>query len=265
MAYVPPALRNQATTSLTVSNASSDDVPPTHRNSPNLPLSDIVAHFWATPISQLNPDDGTSLVGNPQKHKPSTLNASAERPDELMFVISITDANPAFTSDGTIHAKSNLALLASYDNSALRSDSLVANNDKANDSTCPDTTTEPQIERTTNVSRPPIPIFVQIHISSLRKKMFRFAGYSTLTGVTYHPANTASLAEMLDRKWTRMNRRGEKIHRTRSIDEWARSFALDWAEVCFVRDKEYERVYGAPDIRSNVSQPMVSVDEMLRA
>ncbi|KAG8165592.1 hypothetical protein KVR01_004144 [Diaporthe batatas] len=114
MAYVPPALRKKA-------QASSPDGPPgttaeAAGSRENLPpgstapwpaaeplfsQGDISSHYWDPQ------DEGKRLAESPK----GTLNASAQEPDRLKYVMLFRDANPRWESHGVIFVKSKLHIL----------------------------------------------------------------------------------------------------------------------------------------------------------
>lgn len=117
MAYVPPALRKRAQEAsspyapdgATADPAGSLDnlppgmAPPRNKSAaePLFSLGDIHDHYW-------DPENQGKRLSNSLRR---TLNASAQEPDRLDYIVLFRDANPRWESHGVIFAKSNLHIL----------------------------------------------------------------------------------------------------------------------------------------------------------
>ncbi|KAF4551269.1 Hypothetical protein D9617_14g077260 [Elsinoe fawcettii] len=141
MAYMPPWRRHDTTTP----EKKAADLPPgkkTFKSDPSvLPASDIVIHYF--PDARQNALPGPDGVVSLQR---STLNGSAEKPTELVFVLLHHNANPHFDTEGLVYVKSRLDILvksrgAQHNSSNfrvtideyVRQEGLSAHTDKEND------------------------------------------------------------------------------------------------------------------------------------
>ena len=103
MAYVPPHLRQKLTGEKPSQNRLKASK--THRESSDglLTLFDLYSHFW--------PPTHEEHAGCSAQ---STLNASAQNPALLKYIVLHLDQNPRWKADGIIFVKSNLNLLPEF-------------------------------------------------------------------------------------------------------------------------------------------------------
>ncbi|POS80476.1 hypothetical protein DHEL01_v201114 [Diaporthe helianthi] len=114
MAYVPPALRKRAQDSSpsksigttgeatgSRENLPPDITPPRLPADPTFSQADIHTHYWDSQ------NEGEDLSVSSW----STLNASAQDPDKLRYILLFRDANPRWESHGVIFCKSKLHIL----------------------------------------------------------------------------------------------------------------------------------------------------------
>ncbi|KAF2156702.1 hypothetical protein K461DRAFT_272779 [Myriangium duriaei CBS 260.36] len=114
-----------------------------------------------------------------------------------------------------------------------------------------------------------IPFFIQTrrpYRSFTPKDHFRFHGYFVISSITFHDAGSDSLKEMLERKWNIRDHYGKKVQKTRPLEAWKQSLRTEWAEICFCRNEEYERVHGVPRIAATdgSGHEVKSVNELLK-
>ncbi|PNS19215.1 hypothetical protein CAC42_2392 [Sphaceloma murrayae] len=115
MAYVPPWKRKEITAP---ADDLTQDVPPGHRaagehrtqhNVDTFAAADIMSHYYPNAKEDARPDrNGVVCIQR------ATLNGSAEKPSDLVFVLLHTNANPQFYPDGKIYVKSMLHLLKAW-------------------------------------------------------------------------------------------------------------------------------------------------------
>lgn len=137
MAYVPPHLRKKSTnekpseTPLKASRSHSE-------SSDNLlTLFDLHCHFWSRTHEE---HVGRSIQ--------STLNASAQSPSLLTYIVLHFDQNPRWKSDGIIFVKSNLIFLPEFGEQKERAQNAHEFLNKPND----DVVVERQEENTSSAN-----------------------------------------------------------------------------------------------------------------
>lgn len=122
MAYVPPHLRQKLTGEKPTQ--SQFKTSRAHRESRDdlFTLFDLYSHFW--------PPTHEEHVYSPAQ---STLNASAQNPSQLKYVILHLDQNPRWKSDGIIFVKSNLTLLPEFHHQKERAQNALKFTNKPKD------------------------------------------------------------------------------------------------------------------------------------
>ncbi|KAL9042344.1 MAG: hypothetical protein Q9214_003808 [Letrouitia sp. 1 TL-2023] len=172
--------------------------------------------------------------------KPGTLNGRTNEGEEgagkdtdgnLAFILVFKDQHPEWPPK--IFCKSNLHLLPSPATTPLQAhESESSNTNEAPKPTLDDVESHiPPISEVKEVcfdtktpSIPLIPIFTQNSIASQKKARFKFAGYRSISSITYLPPQSKELISMLDAKFTPQSK-------TRSPESWQQSLSAMWAIV----------------------------------
>ncbi|KAL9612898.1 MAG: hypothetical protein Q9167_002531 [Letrouitia subvulpina] len=232
--YVPPHMRNKGETA----NGSSTGAQLNHPN--DYSLAEICHQFDSN--SKAGTLNGETNDGEERAGKDTNV--------KLAFILVFKDQHPEWPPK--IFCKSNLHLLpspATTPQQACESESSRTN--EAPKPTLDDAQLDiPPVSKvkvvcfdtkTSPISL--IPIFTQNSIASQKKARFKFAGYRSISSITYLPPQSEELINMLDAKFTPQSR-------TRSPESWQQSLNTMWAVV------ELLEVGGA-DTEIGKSNPMV--------
>lgn len=172
--------------------------------------------------------------------KPGTLNGKTndgvegsdkDMNGELAFILVFKDQHPEWPPK--VFCKSNLHLLPSAGTVPLQARESESSN--ANEALKPTLNgTEPHIPPehevkkvcfgTNTPSIPLIPIFTQVSLARQEKARFKFAGYRSISSITYLPPQSKELISMLDAKFTPQGK-------ARSPGSWQQSLSTMWAIV----------------------------------
>lgn len=115
MAYIPPWKRKE---NAALAEDKSQDLPPDHKgpggrrfqlNPSAYVASDILCHYFPNAREDAQPDrNGVVCIQR------ATMNGSAEKPKDLVFILLHTNANPQFYTEGLVYVKSQLYLLNAW-------------------------------------------------------------------------------------------------------------------------------------------------------
>ncbi|KAK8174047.1 hypothetical protein IWX90DRAFT_484953 [Phyllosticta citrichinensis] len=284
MAYVPPALRKkQEAAQAALRDASTVEPPADTRPVPrrDLPdVHDIYDHFHPADLA-VQSAGATDAVN-------STLHSSSTEPGKLKYAILFVDANPRWSSDKIIFAKSNLHLLPG----APRKDSATVEEeqkqgtvnaeggagkeqqqtpDQQNSDQDAALPTKPH-ESTIEPNLGAIAMFEQV---GNQNEGMRFIGYHKLTRIQFLEPRSADLVRMLEQKWTIPDKYGHARQILRDSDKWLKSLGYRWAVLKFEDDAEANATLDPPDVKINTERESVpkvkkeralqkSVNELLR-
>lgn len=272
MAYVPPAVRTkqlQEVVKKTGTDLRNDNHvhPPSDVTNPRMTAEpahkrlpshfDIHNHYWPERKDSTNDRQLASTDG---VHH-STLNGSAEVPDQLKYIMLFHDANPRWKSNGIIFVKSSLQLLPgserfdhqigkkgdSVDGKAAPSTnsqdiSSIPNDENPTIATEQEDTAEsstytPDLSR---YDRGPIAVFEQL---GGRKGGFEFAGYHKISRLQFLEPFSDELQRMLMQKFSKVDKHGQVTQQQRSRNAWEASMRHRWAVMKLDKDEEA----GIPD------------------
>lgn len=294
MAYVPPALRKKAqgsapngTPGTTAEAAGShenlppDTAPPGSVAGPTFTQADIHHHYWPPRSTDENHSTTSMSLAST-----STLNASAQAPDKLKYVLLFGGANPRWCSHGIIFVKSKLHilpggeefkddLLPEYDEKGESPDGVENNRggstapdqhagalsgDHAHDSRTKgspspdfDPDDEPKSEQPYSPDLSlydiePIAVFEQV--SRWQTGPFRFAGYFKIASLEYLAPHSRELFQLLEQKFTTTDRFGRTKQRQRSAASWRSSMRHRWAVISLEKDEDADASQPPPKIES---------------
>lgn len=199
--YVPPALRQKVDQN-GKSPLDTDKIKPRRSDMTEddglHTVFEVQRYFW--PVE----DD----ENDPSQKEHSTLNASAETPDQLSHVILFAGANPRWAIDKIIFVKSNVELVEPY--------SKV--NEKKPDSG--------------NIPDKPIAVFEQRPgPGGQHGRTIKFTGWFRIENVDILKPNSPELVRMLEQKWrsAKPDRSGNYKYRQRDASAWQASLSHTWA------------------------------------
>ncbi|KAI4165304.1 MAG: hypothetical protein LQ342_001172 [Letrouitia transgressa] len=224
--YVPPHMRNKGETA-NGSSTGAQSKPPNDYS-----LAEICHQFDF--ISKPGTLNGKTNEGEEGSGK--------ETNGELAFILVFKDQHPEWPPK--IFCKSNLHLLPSpATNPPQARESVLSNTDEALKPTLDDVGSHiPPVSEVKEVCFdtktpfiPLIPIFTQNLRTSQKKARFKFAGYRSISSITYLPPQSKELISMLDAKFTPQSK-------TRSPESWHQSLDTMWAvvELLAVSDADTE-------------------------
>lgn len=283
MAYVPPALRKkQEAAQAALPDASTVEPPADTRRIPrrDLPdVHDIYDHFH--PVDLAVQSAGVTDAPN------STLHSSSIEPGKLKYAILFADANPRWSPDKIIFAKSNLHLLLG----APRKDSVTVDEEPKPGTTSaedaagkeqqtPDQQSsaqdaEPQTKPHESTIEPNLGAIAMFEQTGSRAGGMRFIGYHKLTRVEFLEPRSADLVRMLEQKWSIPDKYGHVRQIRRDSDKWLKSLGHRWAVLKFEDDAEANATLDPPDVKIDTEResvlrvtkeraPQKSVNELLR-
>ncbi|KAK7544281.1 uncharacterized protein J3D65DRAFT_13136 [Phyllosticta citribraziliensis] len=284
MAYVPPALRKkQEAAQAALPHASNveppaDTGPVPRRDLPD--VHDIYDHFHPVDLAAQSAG-GTDAVN-------STLHSSSFESGKLKYAILFVDANPRWSSDKIIFAKSNLHLLPG----APRKDSATVEEEQKPGSANAEDGADKEQQQTPDQQNPDqdaeaptkphestiepnlgaIAVFEQV---GSRMGGMRFIGYHKLTRIQFLEPRSVDLVRMLEQKWSIPDKYGHVRQIRRDSDKWLKSMGYRWAVLKFEDDAEANATLDPPDVKINAERELVpkvkkerkpqkSVNELLR-
>lgn len=270
MAYIPPVIHNNQHRE--VDQKSSADVSDEKHSSSladtgtdaNAPTAaepvrhrlphhfEIHNHYWPE-RKQL--DDEKLLGSFKESTHQGTLNASAEAPDQLKYMLLFHDANPRWKSDGIIFVKTNLHILpvngnfvpkAKEEKHGRDGSTTPSTDEQAVPSTADttETTTSTEQETVHESSFTPnlslydwgaIAVFEQ---KGGRKGGFEFVGYHKITRLQFLEPYSDELQRMLMQKFSRADTYGKIVQQQRSRHAWEASMSHRWAVMKLEKDEE---------------------------
>lgn len=295
MAYVPPALRKKAqcsapngTSGTTAEAAGShenlppDTAPPGSIAGPTLSQADIHHHYWPPRFTDEGPSTASMSLASS-----STLNASAQAPDKLKYIMLFGGANPRWCSHGIIFVKSKLHILPGgekfkdnlqpeYDEEG-ESPGGIENNrcgstepdqhagaptgdhahvSKGSPSPDFETDDEPKSEQPYSPDLSlydiePIAVFEQV--SRWQSGPFRFAGYYKIASLEYLAPHSRELFQLLEQKFSTTDRFGRIKQRQRSAASWRSSMRHRWAVISLEKDEDADANQPPPNIEAGKS------------
>ena len=242
--YIPPALRRQqqenterGQEATSAASTNPDDGLPTRRledlkinaktqlawsprdHDPNaLALEEIHMHFAGATYSA---------------HTRSTLNDSLETPEQLAYIMLFKDANPRWSPDGIIFAKTNIAFLPGYAQAFTNvpKHQGLTSVETENKERLSLMDTEGQKLGAHEVDIPddlsPIPVFAE----GTRKGSFLFTGWFSLQRISFLRPHSQDLVRMLAQKWDLRDKRGRARDVRRDKEAWEKSLKLQWAVI----------------------------------
>lgn len=289
MAYVPPALRKKQASEADrkgIDNATplaeaiaATTVEPAQKTL--LRCVDIYNHYWA-PNERLDEDQMPFPIAEPMQT--STLNASADEPDKLRYILLFRGSNPRWSNEKIIFVKSHLRLLpggekldgqAGKTRDAHNDTAALAKDKEGHPATAKGapavTATTTQKETTSEtIGMPdgslcdldPIAVFEQV---GSHKGRFEFAGYHQIARLAYLEPHSDELQRTLQQKFSRVDSHGNVIQKQRSREAWFASMCHRWA---VIKLQKMENA-GIPDPEIQVGaeesrEPTKSVNELLR-
>lgn len=297
MAYVPPAARKkqlqEAAQKLEVGAdtngggegpapaATPTAAEPERRKHPY--PHDINHYFWPN-RKDTDEDQLRDQWQSKKKVHQGTLNASADAPDQLKYVMLFKDANPRWNSDGIIFVKSSLHLLPGAEkfepnvedkeqqnlddenNNSNGAAPSAGDNEQpissAADGTTDSATATTEQEGTDNsMFTPdlslydcgPIAVFEQLSEKGGKKGGFQFLGYHKITRLQFLAPCSDQLHRMLLQKFYAVDARDRIVKQKRSRQAWAESMSYRWAVMKLEKDEETETP--APKIEFSVRKP----------
>lgn len=253
---------------------------------PDLPRHfDVHNHFW--PKKKQSGDEEKPVAMSDGLHH-STLNGSAETPNQLKYIMLFTEANPRWKSDGIIFVKSSLSLLPGIEKfDRKESVRKVTPRDEgvtpaADREEGPDTTRtaetgdaaqEVDIYEATYTpdlslyKLDPIAVFEQVGGKNGR---FEFAGFYEIKRLQFLEPYSDELHRMLLQKFSKVDRDGNVIQQQRSRQAWEASMSHRWAvmklektEDAGLADPEIKVSEVKPTVRKP-RQPKKGVNELLK-
>ncbi|GAB7339324.1 hypothetical protein MBLNU457_5972t2 [Dothideomycetes sp. NU457] len=268
MAYVPPHLRNR-------NKENEQPDAPAKIESPRIGNRRPDSSSSTTTTSQ---DDGSpSLPGSAASYS-GTLNASAQDPSRLTYILIFHDSNPRWKDLKVIYTKSRINLLPGCPTSEdveTELDTIIQPQDSASfvriqrqggsirvqsheiskydpQSVTDETDADEQDVQAVTALKPltePIAIFEQVSAERGQQNgNFKFAGWHRVLTVTYHQPFSQGVAQMLMQKWRKTDSFGNKTEEKRGASEWFGSLKHHWADVKLVSDEEAIKELSAPKI-----------------
>ena len=233
--YVPPALRIKQQQQENQSSASApgetsqafrprrlEDLRLQAGSSDGLSLADIHDHFRK---------ESARFLG-----VQSTLNATASNPDRLGYLILFSDANPRWSTDQLLFAKTKIDLLPGYEEAFAEppnSEPIIA------PSTLELFSGKDQTEESVESPGEPVAVFEQSSGYRRDKESgFSFTGWFQLERVDFLQPFSEELARMLGQKWSRKDKFGRETEIKRDSEAWKRSMGHRWAVVKMKKTSE---------------------------
>lgn len=272
MAYVPSAVRKKQLQEVeqkvsadmsdgkhgySLADADADAIAPPMATEPvrqRLPHHFEIHDYYWPECKQL--DENQRLSSLKESIHQGTLNASAEAPGQLKYILLFNDANPRWKSDGIIFVKSSLHILPGSEKFGPEAkekkkhglgDSAAPAADEQAISNAADTTesTTPTAQETIHESSytPDLSLFHWGTIAVFeqkggRKGGFEFAGYHKITRLQFLEPYNDELQRMLMQNFSKVNAHGKIVQQQRSHHAWDASMSHRWAVMKLEKDEE---------------------------
>ncbi len=192
MAYIPPHLRGKREADADAPQSKTGGL----EESKVYALEDMISYYWPADCERHEPDASVHS---------KTLHDSAQSPGELVLVLLFHRANPQWQTEQTIYTKSSLELLpqVSVGREDMKNETIASTNEDT-----PPPADIKQLEVAGKSS--PIAVFEQVRRGP--SGTFKFDAYYNIAEVTSSEPHSKELITMLEKKWSRTDKRGIVIN-----------------------------------------------------